>query len=52
MSYDQKTQDQLDAFRQARNRTAYYEKLMALRDPYGSMALEAVMDLVLDRRRG
>ncbi len=42
MSYDQKTQDQLDAFRHARDRTAYYEKLIALRDPYGKMALGVV----------
>ncbi len=42
MSYDQKTQDQLDTFRRARDRTAYYEKLVSLGDPYGTMALGVV----------
>lgn len=42
MKYDKATLDQLDAFRRASNRTAYYEKLISLRDPYGTMALGVV----------
>ena len=42
MSYDKTTLDQLGALNQAGNRTAYYEKLMSLRDPYGAMALGVV----------
>ncbi len=42
MSYGPATLDQLDALRRARDCTAYYEKLIALRDPYGTMALGVV----------
>ena len=42
MSYNQATRDQLDGFRRKGDRTAYYEKLIALGDPYGTMALGVV----------
>ena len=42
MSYSQAMLDQLDGFRRARDRTAYYEKLISLGDPYGTMALGVV----------
>ena len=42
MSYDQAARDQLDGFRRKGDRTAYYEKLIALGDPYGTMALGVV----------
>ena len=42
MSYDQATRDQLDGFRRKGDRTAYYEKLVSLGDPYGTMALGVV----------
>ena len=42
MSYDKAARDQLDTLRRARDRTAYYEKLIALGDPYGTMALGVV----------
>ena len=42
MSYDDATLTQLDDARKRRDRTAYYEKLIALNDPYGRMALGVV----------
>ena len=42
MSYDKATLEQLDKLRQAGNRTGYYEKLISLKDPYGTMALGVV----------
>lgn len=42
MGYDAATLMQLEAFRVGRDRTAYYEKLIALRDPYGTLALGVV----------
>ena len=42
MSYNKTTRDQLETFVRARDRTAYYEKLIALGDPYGKMALGVV----------
>ena len=42
MSYDAASLEQLDAARKHRDRTAYYEKLIALNDPYGRMALGVV----------
>ena len=42
MSYDAATIGQLDTFRKQRDRTAYYEKIIALNDPYGRMALGVV----------
>ncbi len=42
MSYDQTTLDRLATLNRAGDRTGYYEKLIALRDPYGTMALGVV----------
>ncbi len=50
MSYDRETMKQLSALNDAGNRTAYYEKLTALRDPYGMMALGVVKQSTISGR--
>lgn len=42
MSYETAALEELEAHADARDRTAYYSKLVSLHDPYGAMALGVV----------